>query len=78
MLRRASFVISKHNRNQHFQAYTQNQTEAQRSTRKGHAASVRRQSRQRLRSGFGLEAKNNPVRLRSLAARRGFVPKGVV
>ena len=59
LLRRASFVISKHNRNQHFQAYTQNQTEAQ-------------------RSGFGLEAKNNPVRLRSLAARRGFVPKGVV
>ena len=29
--------------------------EAQRSTRKGHAASVRRQSRQRLRSGFGGE-----------------------
>ena len=30
--------------------------EAQRSTRKGHAASVRRQSRQRLRSGFGGES----------------------
>ena len=30
--------------------------EAQRSTRKGHAASVRRQSRQRLRSGFGRES----------------------
>ena len=30
--------------------------EAQRSTRKGHAASVMRQSRQRLRSGFGGES----------------------
>ena len=30
--------------------------EAQRSTRKGHTASVRRQSRQRLRSGFGGES----------------------
>ena len=26
------------------------------------------------RSGFGLKAKNNPVRQRSLAARRGLVP----
>ena len=50
------------------------QIEAQCSTRKGHAASVRRQSRQRLCVGFDLETKNNPVRLRSLAAKRGFVP----
>ena len=36
---------------------TQNQLEAQRSTRKGYAASVRRQSRRRLRDGFELERK---------------------
>ena len=36
---------------------TQNQLEAQRSTRKGYAASVRRQSRRRLRDGFIFERK---------------------
>ena len=36
---------------------TQNQLEAQQSTRKGYAASVRRQSRRRLRDGFKLERK---------------------
>ena len=43
------------------------QPRAQNSTRKGYAASVRRQSRQRLRNGSRLEAKNRPTRLRGFA-----------
>ena len=41
----------------HSKNVTKNQLEAQRSTRKGCAASVRRQSRRRLRDGFELERK---------------------
>ncbi|MGN0982699.1 MAG: hypothetical protein ACI4O0_07405 [Candidatus Limivicinus sp.] len=44
-----------------FRKILQTQIEAQQSTRKGHAAAVGRQSRQRLRDGFDLERKKEPT-----------------